>query len=360
MNRRIDHLYLHVPFCTSICAYCDFCHRLFDEQIADRWLDRLEREIKDNCAGFYETIYIGGGTPTSLTLEQLERLFRMIRPYAKKVKEYTIEANPESLDEEKILVMKSYGINRISIGIQSSDDDLLKLLNRRHSFEDAKEKISLCKKNGLDNISVDLMYSLPTQTMKMLEKTIQDILELDVVHISIYSLTIEDNTIFKAKGYEPLDIELEADMYEYVIKVLEENGYRQYEVSNFAKKGYESRHNIGYWHYDDFLGLSLHASSKVGCLRWTNTASFREYFSKEDLKQDIVGLNKKDEMFENIMMSLRLKEGLDIARFNKKYSCDLVKEYPEAMKNPHIEIRNGYLICDNLAILDDVLLDFME
>ena len=360
MTTRTEHLYIHVPFCRSICYYCDFCHRLYDEKIADRWLDALQKEIEGNCKDSYKTIYIGGGTPTSLSLSQLERLFRLVEPYGDECEEYTIEANPESLDEDKIALFERYGINRVSMGVQSSDDEMLKSLNRHHSFEDVKNAIDSLKKNGICNISVDLMYSLPGQDMKMLQTSIDDILSLDVEHISLYSLTIEDNTVFKAKGIQPLDIEIEADMYEMIVKKLTENGYIHYEVSNFCKPGYESRHNLGYWHYDNFLGLSLNASSKIGCLRWTNTSSFKEYFSMQDIKKDVIGLDKADMMFENVMMSLRLSEGIDIASFNKRYDCDILEVYGKGAANHNIIVSDGRLICTNLEILNSVLLDFME
>ncbi|MBR4609373.1 MAG: radical SAM protein [Erysipelotrichaceae bacterium] len=187
MTTRIKHLYVHVPFCSSICYYCDFCHRIYDKKLAEQWLETLKKEIQTSCSDFYETIYIGGGTPTVLSLDQLRRLLEMISEFADKVKEYTIEVNPESLDEDKILLFKEYGINRISMGVQSSNDRILSSLNRKHSFADVKDKIVLLKKHDLSNISVDLMYSLPDQTMEILDQSIEDILSLDVPHISLYA-----------------------------------------------------------------------------------------------------------------------------------------------------------------------------
>ena len=360
MMTRIKHLYIHVPFCKTICSYCDFCHRVYDEKLVDRWLDTIEKEITDKCKDNYETIYIGGGTPTSLNSVQLERLLSMICPYTSEIKEYTIEVNPESLDIEKIRIFNKYGINRISMGVQTSDNVLLKLLNRKHSFEDVKNKVSLLKNNGLTNISIDLMYSLPTQTIEILNRTIDDFINLNIPHVSLYSLTIEENTVFGKKGYNSLDQDIEADMYDLIISKLERSGYVQYEVSNFCKQGYESKHNMGYWKYEDFLGISLNASSKVGNRRWTNTNNFNDYFKDYYHQIENIILTKEDIMFENIMMSLRMKDGLNIKEFNNKYDIDFIKTYCKALKNENIEIVNGFCKAKNLGILNNTLLNFMK
>ena len=356
----IKHLYVHVPFCNSICSYCDFCHRIYNSELVDKWLVSLEKEINDKCKDNYETIYIGGGTPTSLSFGQLEKLLQVIEPYSRNVKEYTIEVNPESLDIAKIKLFNKYHINRISMGVQTSDEDLLRLINRKHTFNDVRNAIKELKENGLSNISIDLMYSLPNQTMDILKKTLDDFISLDVPHVSLYSLTVEENTVFGKKGYKALDEDVEADMYEYIKSYLTTNGYNQYEVSNYSKKGYESKHNLGYWRYDDFLGVSLAASSKVGNNRWTNTFSFDEYFKDTSAKSEDLFLDIEDIKFENIMMSLRTIYGLNIENFNNKYKCDLLTEFKKGVNNPNINIENGYLKCRNIEILNNVLLDFMK
>lgn len=360
LRRNVKHLYVHVPFCNSICYYCDFCHRIYNEDLVNKWLDRLALEVSDNCFNQYETIYIGGGTPSCLSYVQLKRLLNILIPFSNEVIEYTIEINPESIDEKKVILLKEYGINRVSIGIQSSDDEILKSLNRKHSYLDAVRAVKLFKDNGIDNISVDLMYSLPNQNMNILNNTLKDILELDVNHISLYSLTVEENTVFGKKGIKPLDEETDADMYEMIVDTLTDHGYIHYEVSNFCKEGYRSKHNMSYWNYEDFLGISLGASSKIGNHRYTNTSSFEKYFNDEDIRDENLILSKDDMMFENIMMSLRTIYGLDIEEFNKKYNCDLLKEYEEGINNKHIEIVDGKLMCNNLELLNNVLLDFMK
>lgn len=359
-KKDISHLYIHVPFCNSICYYCDFCHITYNSNIVDKWLEYLEKEIRINCLNQYVTIYIGGGTPSCLNLKQLERLLVLLNPYTDNVKEYTIEVNPESLDIDKINLFKKYHINRISMGVQSSDEKILNKLNRKHTFSNVIDSIKLLKDNGFNNISVDLMYSLPDQSIDILNKTIDDILSLEVPHISLYSLTIEENSVFGKRGIKSLDEDIEADMYELIEKRLKDNNYIHYEVSNYCKKGYESRHNLGYWKYNDFLGISLGASGKIGNYRYTNTRSFDRYFDDINSKDEEVFLSKKEMMFENIMMSLRTIYGLDIDEFNRRYDVDFINEYSRQLDNDKLIIRDNHLICIDLEILNNILLEFLE
>ena len=360
MMTKIKHLYIHVPFCNSICSYCDFCHRVYNKDLVVKWLNTIELEIKDKCKDNYETIYIGGGTPTSLTTTELEKLLSFIKPYSNEVKEYTIEVNPESLDLDKIILFKKYGINRISMGVQTSNEEELKLINRKHSFNDVKDKIDLLKQNGITNISIDLMYSLPNQTVDSLNKTIDDFISLNIPHVSLYSLTIEENSAFGKKRYKPLDEDLEADMYELICKRLKENGYIHYEVSNFAKPGYKSKHNMSYWNYEDFLGISMSASSKVGDRRWTNTTNFNSYFENYNSKDEDLDLSIEDLKFENIMMSLRTNIGLNINEFNNKYNSDLLNEYRNALKDDNIYVDKDYIKVKKLGILNNTLIKFIK
>lgn len=286
-------------------------------------------------------------------------MLNIILPYSNNVKEYTIEINPESITLDKIKLFKEYGINRISIGVQSSNDELLKSLNRKHNYEDVVKAVKLLKENDLNNISVDLMYSLPNQTIDILNQTIDDILLLDVPHISLYSLTIEENTVFGKRNVQPLDEQIEADMYELIENKLTKNNYIHYEVSNYCKKGYESKHNLGYWNYDDFLGISIGASSKNGNNRYTNTNSINKYLSGDDIKDEDLKLTNEELMFENIMMSLRTIYGLNIEEFNNRYNVDFIKRYKDALNSEYLKIVNNHLICTNLEILNNILLDFM-
>ncbi len=356
------HLYLHVPFCKSICAYCDFCHYLYKEDQVSKWLDALKEEMASyKIASALETIYLGGGTPSVLSLKETEKLLSMLAPFSKQLKEYTFEANPESITFDKVRLYKDFGVDRISLGVQSLDDDLLKLTNRKHTAKDVFETVEIIKKAGIDNISIDIIYSLPTQTLSTFMDTLKKALSLDIKHISLYSLTIEEGTLFKAKGYKSLDEDLEADMYEKAKDYLEANGYKQYEIANFAKDGYESKHNIGYWEYDDFYGLSLGASGKIGHRRYDNTRNFNDYLNGNYIFK-YYDLTLEDEMFENIMMSFRMKRGLDLKRFKDRYKKDFFSVYKDAY-DKHINdliVKDNYIRVKNLEILNAILVDFLK
>ena len=248
------------------------------------------------------------------------------------------------------------------MGVQSSDDELLKSIGRRHDFNTVKEKISLLKKHDLKNISVDLMYSLPGQDINILNQTIDDILALDVPHISLYSLTIEENTVFGKKGIRNLDEDIEADMYELIEKRLKENGYIHYEVSNYCKEGYESKHNLGYWNYEDFLGVSAGASSKIGDHRYTNTSSIEKYISSYKNRDEDLVLSKDDEEFEHIMMSFRTIYGLDLNEFNQKYQTDFMEKYHDIIQSDlnSFYIENKRISVRNLEILNHILVRFLK
>ncbi|MBF1101517.1 MAG: radical SAM protein, partial [Solobacterium sp.] len=214
MITKPKHLYLHVPFCRTICSYCDFCHVGYQETVANQWLDAIKTDIQNRHINEnLRTIYIGGGTPTALSSSQLDQLLCLLDPYAHTVQEYTIEINPETFDEDKAKILQKHGVNRASIGFQTSDERLLQMMNRHHRLEDVAETMRLLRKYGIDNISLDLMYSLPTQTMESLKKSLQDAIALEPTHLSLYSLTIEPNTVFAKKGYEHLEDDMEADMY---------------------------------------------------------------------------------------------------------------------------------------------------
>lgn len=359
-----DYLYVHVPFCKSICFYCDFTHRIYDEEYVDKWLIELEKEIDYKSINRkLRTIYIGGGTPSCLDILEIKRLLEILKPYSAFSEEYTIEINPETLTKEKALIFKEYGINRVSLGVQTFNDSLLKLMNRHHTKEDILNCIEILHSVGIYNISCDLMYSLPNQTEEMFIKDIEALVDLKIPHISFYSLTIEENTVFYIKGYKPLNEEIEANMYEAAKDFLINNEYIQYEVSNFCLNGYESIHNKAYWDYEDFYGISIGASGKENHIRYDNTKDYNKYLYSIYLEKEIM-LNKEDEMFENLMMSLRLKDGLNLYTFKQRYEItveDAFKDKLEnAIKKGYVVIENNNLKCTNRAILNTVLVEFMD
>ncbi len=357
----IKHLYIHVPFCDNICGYCDFAHTIKNKDLVKKYLESIKEDLNNLPFCDFETIYIGGGTPSCLDLDDLKCLLELLKPYSSKVQEYTIEVNPDSVDLDKIKVFKENNVNRISIGVQSSDDNLLKIMNRKHDFDTVRHVVSLFKQEGIDNISVDLMYSLPFQTMDILAKTIDDVLALDVKHISIYSLTIEDNTMFNKKGYNHLDEDMEADMYEYIENTLIKNDYIHYEVSNFTKLGFQSLHNLAYWNYENFIGLGPGAASKVDNRRYTYTKNVRDYLNNKTLVEDLF-LDKDELMFENVMMSLRTIYGLNLKDFKQRYQIDFTDKYKDVIQKnrQHFVFNDNHCICKNLEILNTILVDFLD
>lgn len=356
-------LYVHVPFCKHICFYCDFCHRYYDKDIAKTWLEAFKREFSAKAIKNAKTIYIGGGTPTALDHDILEELLITLSSVAKRCIEYTIEINPETFDEDKAKLLKKYGIDRASIGLISSNDRELEVLGRKHRFKDVIKTVELLKESGIDNYSLDILYSFPTQTFASFKKTIADALSLKPKHLSLYSLTIEENTLFYKKGVETFSEDVEADYYEYALKTFEDNGYHQYEVSNFTKDGYKSKHNLSYWHYEDFLGLSMGASSKIAHQRYDNTRDLKKYIQGEYV-ENVIDLSKRDEMFEMIMMNLRLNEGLDIKRFSDFFKIDIFDAYaktlPRLLSDGSVYIKDDHLIVKDLEILNTILIEFLD
>ncbi len=365
MIKKTSSLYVHVPFCKSICAYCDFTRSKCNDDLIEKWLFALKEEISQKDINRnLKTIYIGGGTPTSLNTNQLSQLLEMIQPYSSVVEEYTIEVNPETMDLEKLQILKKFGINRISMGLQAVQSNLLKLMNRKHTLDDVKLWVNHFKENGITNISLDLLYSLPTQSMIDLEESIDEVIKLNINHISIYSLTIEPGSEFKRLNYTSLSEDEEASIYFKAVSKLNEAGIIQYEISNFARLGYESKHNLAYWHYDDFYGIGMGASGKENHCRYDNTNNFNHYFNH--IEPEIIHLSKKDEMFEMIMMNLRLVRGMKIIDFNEKFNEDFKDIYAYAIisciNKGWLEMDDGFVRCTELGypILNTVLEEFME
>ena len=359
-------LYVHIPFCQGICAYCDFTRVRYHTGLADQYLKQLARELEERvpCQGM-ETVYIGGGTPTALSPDQLRRLLDLLQPYLQGASEVTIEANPEAINAELIEILLKGGINRISLGLQSCDDEILKQIGRRHTFAQARQAVRQLQQAGLTNISCDLIYSLPRQTRAQWKKTLQDVLSLNIPHCSLYALTIEEHSEFGRTGQRPLDEDTEASMYFEAVRVLTEAGYQHYEISNFAKPGYASRHNLHYWNYDDFYGVGLGASGKLSSFRYDNTRNFQEYFKGHWIGETIE-LSRRDQMFERVMMNLRTARGLSLAGFEQKFGLPLSEVYPDAVQKG---IRQGWLRMTEdrlapteagMALLNTVLEEFLD
>lgn len=335
--------YIHIPFCKQICSYCDFCKVYYNEELVFKYLDSLEQEINDNYQGeILKTLYIGGGTPSSLSYLELERLFRILDILKKDEDiEFTIECNFDSITKEKLDLFKKKGVNRLSFGVETTDLKCLKRLNRILDVNYVKEIISYAKKIGLTNINVDLIYALPFSNMEIVKKDLDFILGLDIKHISTYSLIIEQNTKFYIDKVKNIDEELDLEMYNYIRKRLKDNEYIHYEISNFAKEGYQSQHNLVYWHNEYYYGFGVGASSYLKKRRMTNTRSITKYI-KKDYNPTIEELTRSDIIAYEMILALRLKRGISITSFKKKYGV-----YPSEL------FKYDDLIANKILVMDD-------
>lgn len=328
-------LYIHIPFCVKKCDYCDFLSAPATKQVQMVYMDTLQKEIKEK-AGEYkdwcvDTVFIGGGTPTSVPYETIVRTMNTVKDvfFLDENCEITMECNPGTVTEESLMAYRAAGINRLSIGLQSAEDKLLKKLGRIHTYEQFLEALSMARNAGFSNINVDVMSALPGQSLLQYEDTLLKIIELGVEHISAYSLIVEEGTPFY-KLYEadklPLpDEETERQMYYRTEELLKEAGYERYEISNYAKKGYRCRHNIRYWERENYLGLGLGASSMIDNVRFKNTDWLDEYLleNKYMEKTDVQELSTNECMEEFMFLGLRMTEGVSKAKFKEVFGCDM-------------------------------------
>lgn len=340
-------IYIHIPFCNSICTYCDFCKIFYNKKYINDYLNNLEQEIKVRYKSeIVNTIFIGGGTPSSLDDEELIRLMNIIEIFKLNDNyEFTVECNIESITENKLKIMKKYGVNRISIGVESFDNSIIKLLGRNHTKEDVYNKIGIVKRY-FSNINIDLIYAA-YDDINILKSDIDCFLKLDIPHISTYSLIIEDNTMLKINGMKNIDEDIDYEMYKYIEDALEKNNYIHYEISNYAKNGYQSKHNLVYWNNEEYYGFGLSSTSYINNERITNTKNLRNYLNGEYLDTSVY--EDKDIRMENeIMLGLRKLDGINLDRFKDKFNVSL-----EDIYNIDNLVRNGYLIRDNNCIKID-------
>ena len=354
-------LYIHIPFCNSICDYCDFPKLQYFTIFSKPYLKALKEELESYNIGKLETIYVGGGTPTCLSNDEFKELLHIIKPYSNGVKEFTIECNPESLCVKKLELMKEYGVNRLSIGVESTNNEILKSINRHHTYEDVVKAISDARKIGFDNISVDLILGLPNVTKTMLKKDIQNILKLGVDHMSCYSLTVHPNTVFYINGITPLPSDMERELYDTANELLESNGFEHYEISSWSKPGKESKHNLVYWQNKEYYGAGLGASGYIGDVRYANTKNIHRYLNKEFINEKEMVSNSDKKEYQ-VMLNLRTRYGIDIEAFNKEFKSDLLiekkQEIDDLIKENYLKMENNYLVptYDGMMILDQIIL----
>ena len=332
-NNETKAAYVHIPFCSHICYYCDFAKVLMTGQPVEAYIDELLKEYDSYGISNLQTLYIGGGTPSVLPADQLEKLLTHLTKNLdlEELEEFTVEANPSDLTDEVLTVLAQSPVNRISLGVQSFDDKLLKKIGRTHTEAQVYSSIERLRAAGFENITIDLIYGLPNQTMEMVERDVQKFLELDLPHVALYSLILEDHTVFMNRQRRgrlrlPSD-DRNADMYEYIIETLTAKGYSHYEVSNFGKIGYESKHNMTYWDNAEYYGVGAGASGYLEGIRYKNHGPVHHYLREENKRVNEEVLTRKQRIEEEMFLGLRKKNGVSIERFHKKFGQTLEEIY---------------------------------
>lgn len=368
-------LYIHIPFCKARCYYCDFTTYAGMERFMPAYLEALEKDVRQSIKGIVpDTIFIGGGTPTSLDDDSFRHLMRIIRPLVKsRDQEITIEANPESLTPEKIQMMKDGGINRVSLGLQSTDDLILKNIGRIHNYDTFLKSYELLRESGFDSLSFDLITALPGQDEENIRQTIDQAIALKPDHISVYSMILEEGTPF-AEKHEEGSLALPDDdtdrLFQDLFRVkLEEAGYVRYEISNYALAGKVCRHNLNYWNLGEYIGCGVAAAGFMDGLRWTNTKSIEAYIEgigNDTNVRETGHLNTmEDSMEEFVFMGLRKTEGISLEEFWTRFGCDFFEAYPgiaDRFIAAGVMVKNGdrlLLTNEGLDISSYIMSDFI-
>ena len=360
----IKSIYIHIPFCKNICSYCDFCKMYYNENWIEKYLDELENEIlKSYNNEIIDTLYIGGGTPSCLSIKQLNKLFNILSKIKKsKNIEFTFECNIEDITYEKMKLLFDNNVNRLSIGVQTFNKKHLSFLGRNYKNIDIIEKISLAKSVGFKNINVDLIYAISNQTIEELNEDIDTLIKLDITHISTYSLIIEPSTKLYITNTNNIDEELDYQMYKLINKKLKKNGFINYEISNYSKKGFESRHNLNYWNNNEYYGFGLGASGYVNDVRYDNTKNLNKYltgnyiYNKHKVEQ-------KEKIENEFILGFRKTKGINKEEFNLKYgNIKNIKQVNELLENKQlIETKNNiYINPKYMYTQNSILVKFID
>ena len=327
-------IYIHIPFCVKKCSYCDFVSFCSDEKTWEQYTNAVVCEIENKKIENPKkvtTIYIGGGTPSLIPEKYIVKIINTVKSRFKieELAEITIEVNPGTVTEKKLVAYKNVGINRISIGLQSAEDRILKLIGRIHNYQTFLSTYNLTRNIGFENINVDLMLAIPTQTKEELLNTLNKVIELKPNHISLYSLIVEENTEIKKAlevgKLEYVDEKVEREMYWKTKRILEKNGYFHYEISNFAKRGFESKHNMDCWNQEEYIGFGIAAHSYINNKRFSNISNLEEYIkniNEENFEKNIElheNQTKQDKMKEYMMIGLRKIDGISISEFERRF-----------------------------------------
>lgn len=357
-------LYIHIPFCDTICPYCAFSHTLSSINKQDEYLTCLINDINLNKDKKFSSIYIGGGTPSSLNYNQLDRLLSALDELISSNIAFTFEANPSSLTEDKIKLLSKHRVNRISLGIQTFDLNLQKKLNRIVTYEEILYLIDLIKKYDINDINVDLMFGIENENLDVLKHDLDLFTSLDITHISTYCLQIEEHTIFYNQKIKEMNQDDAADEYDFICKYLKEKGFIHYEVSNFSKPNFQSKHNLLYWRNKEYIGLGISAASYYHNKRYVNENSLSRYLKHID-KKEIEVLTKDDEELYYIILNLRLNTGINFKEFEELYHKDFLKTYAKEITKllnyNYLEIKKDFLRVkeEYFFILNEILIEFM-
>jgi oxygen-independent coproporphyrinogen-3 oxidase len=369
-------LYIHIPFCRSICSYCDFYKMVAKDSLKEKYIDYLLKEIQGKQSGFgdLKTIYVGGGTPSSLNLSLLERFLSGLRECvpSEKIEEFTIEANPNDITPDLLEILSKYGVNRISLGVQSFNERKLRVLKRGHSRKDVKKAMLLLKDYGFDNVSVDLIFGVGEEKYRIVRHDINLAIRYGAKHLSPYTLIVEEKTILhkltSAGKFKEMNPDREARFYSKIQWHLQKKGFSQYEISNFSKPGYECRHNLVYWNNEPYFGLGAGASGYLGNTRYTNVANLDSYFKGIDEKElalsEITTLSKIDQMNEELMLGLRKVEGISLEHFQSKFGIDLILTFPiieKLLSQGLLSLQSDRLFIpiEKLYLSNEVLVNFV-
>ena len=318
--------YIHIPFCKQKCKYCSFVSYP-KIGLIEEYLIALKQEILNRYKGEpLKTLYIGGGTPSLLTSEQINSILTLFN--LSENTEITIELNPETVTFDYLSDLKNIGINRLSFGCQTFDDEILKYIGRRHGSQDVKNAVKYAQKVGFDNISLDFIYGLPNQTIEMFEDDLKTTIKLDISHISLYGLKIDEDCYFAKNPPENLpDDDIQADMYLKAIEILKENGFEHYEISNFSKKGFNSKHNLNYWNNNTYYGFGCSAHGYENETRYANETNLEKYIQNPTLPKISHILTNQEKLEEEIFLGFRKMSGINIKEINKKFEIDFCGKY---------------------------------
>lgn len=361
----IKSVYIHIPFCRKKCNYCTFVS--YDTlNLKNVYIDALLYEIKSNYKGeILNTIYFGGGTPSILSVNDFKQILNLFN-YDEKT-EVTVEVNPETVDKNRLKELKNLGINRLSIGVQDFNDEILKLIGRNHTASDVHRVVRDAKNAGFKNVSIDLIYGLPKQNLSSLKSTLMEALELDITHISLYGLKIEEGCHFYNKKPDFLpENDDQAQMYTEAVNFLKKEGFSHYEISNFSKTGYESRHNLNYWNNENYYGFGAAASGYENNIRYTNQDNIEKYIQNPKLKIFKAEVSDSEKLEEEIFLGLRRTNGIDIGLLNQKFCIDFEDKYKHiidkyTLSKHLIKTENGYkLTLDGILLSNNILSEFID